>query len=72
MTEMLGLLLHHETSEIDMETKQHAQSINVAREVLGREICMCLPFVHGMSGCNTTSSFFGMGKIKHTKLVMAS
>lgn len=59
------LLFHHATSEICVETKQHILSINVAREVLGREMCMCLPFVHAVSMCDTTSAFFGMGKIKH-------
>ena len=55
-----------------METKQHTLSMNVAREVLGREMCMCLPFVHAMSGCDTTSAFFGIGKVKHMKFLISS
>ena len=63
-TDIVVLLLHHATSEIYMETKQHKFSINVAREVLVREMCMCLPSVHAMSGCDTTSAFLGDGKGK--------
>lgn len=65
-TDVLILLLHHAgcSDEIFMESKQHIISIKVAKEVLGLETCLCLPFAHAMSGCATTSASFGMGKLK--------
>ncbi len=55
-----------------METKQNIISIKSAKEVIGRELCMSLLFAHAMSGCDTTSSLYGIGKIKHIKLLESS
>ncbi len=43
-----------------------------AQLALGPHMCKCLPFVHAMSGCDTTSALFGMGKVKHMKAVSSS
>ena len=73
-TDVLILLLYHATcdSNFYMKTKDHTISINVAKEILGQELCMCLPFVYAMSGCDTTSVLYNLGKIKHLKLLQTS
>ena len=73
-TDVLILLLYHSpfSKKIFMETRQHIISIKVAKEVLGRELCMCLPFAHAMSGCDTTSALFGIGKLKPLKFLQSS
>jgi 5'-3' exonuclease len=73
-TDVLILLLYYATRECNfyLKTKGNTISINVAKEILGREICMCLPFVHVMSGCDTTSAIYSIGKIKHLKLLQSS
>ncbi|KAK6172757.1 hypothetical protein SNE40_016353 [Patella caerulea] len=37
-------------------------NINWLQITLGPEVCHLLPFVHAMTGCDTTSRLFGMGK----------
>ena len=73
-TDVLVLLLHHSkpNTNIFMKTKKHLISINDCKQALGAEMCRLLPFVHAMSGCDTTSAMFGMGKVKHFKLLQAS
>ena len=44
-----------------METKQHAIAIDAAQQALG-DVCKSLLFVHAMTGCDTTSAMFGVGK----------
>ena len=51
-----------------METKTPTVSIRVALEVL----CIRLLFTHAMSGCDTTSAFYGIGKVKHMKSLQSS
>lgn len=65
-TDILVILLYHQgrvSCKLYMQTRQHTVSINNAREVLGREMAMCLPFAHAISGCDTTSALFGIGTI---------
>jgi hypothetical protein len=73
-TDILILLLYHASTSanIFLQTKQHKLCIKVATEILGKELCMCLPFVHSMSGCDTTSALYGMGKVKHMKMIQSS
>ena len=73
-TDVLILLLYHATGESNfyMKTKDHTISINMAKEILGRELCRCLSFVHAMSGCDTTSALYSLGKIKQIKLLQSS
>lgn len=47
-------------------------SIKVAQEALGRDMCRCLPFAHAMSGCDTTSALFGIGKVKVLKVLQSA
>ncbi len=73
-TDVLILLLHHAsyTDKLFMETNQQIIFIKVAKEVLGRELYMCLLFAHAMSGCDTTSALYGMGKLKCMKILESS
>ena len=32
------------------------------KDILGHDLCSQLPFIHAMTGCNTTSRNFGVGK----------
>ena len=36
--------------------------IKKTKTVIGQELCKMLPFVHTISGCDTTSRLFGVGK----------
>jgi 5'-3' exonuclease len=72
-TDVLALLLYHATGDCTfyMKTKENTISINVAKHLLGREFCMRFPFVHAMSGCDTTSKLYSIGKIKNLKLLQS-
>ena len=37
-------------------------AIGVMANSLGDDFCKCLPTLHALTGCDTTSSFFGVGK----------
>ena len=39
-------------------------NIKFYRKILGEDIVKGLLFLHAFSGCNTTSSFYGIGKVK--------
>ena len=73
-TDILVLLLHHAqlSDKLFMETKKHTISINVAKQALGQELCLCLPFAHAISGCDTTSALYSVGKVKVLKLLQSS
>ena len=70
-TDILIMLIFHAdaSKHIFMQTQQQTFLIKDCKEVLSREMCMCLPFAHCMSGCDTTSALFGLGKIKILKLM---
>jgi hypothetical protein len=57
-TDVLVLLLYRATGDCNfyMKTKENTISTNAAKEILGKELCMRLSFVHIMSGCDTTSA----------------
>ena len=38
-------------------------------DYLGEEISLCLPHIHGMTGCDTTFTFFRMGEINVLKKI---
>ena len=42
--------------------KHHCLDINAIRSKLGDECAQWLPAIHAMSGCDTTSKLFGIGK----------
>ena len=43
-------------------TKKRVWYIQWLKQNLGPEACQLLPFVHALSGCDTTSRLFGLGK----------
>lgn len=73
-TDVFILLLHHIKQHVKMYMQSRSRTIDIgaAHQALGDDICSCLPFLHAMSGCDTTSSFFGFGKLKALKLLQKS
>lgn len=72
-TDLLVLLCLHEDVKsqplfFKSEKKQTAKKnhkvwhINRLKSVMGPELCLLLPFVHAVSGCDTTSRLYGVGK----------
>ena len=67
-TDLLVLLYHHAklnkkviyfTSVKNVITKTHKiWDISNTKSVIGEEICYLVPFIHSMTGCDTTSRFF--------------
>ena len=55
-----------------METKHHTIALDTAQQALDVDACRGLLFVHGMTGCDTTSAMFGVGKTKAFKVLKAS
>ena len=47
-------------------------NVRKVQESLGKSLTDCLLFAHSVSGCYTTSSFYGIGKLKAVKLVKES
>jgi hypothetical protein len=47
-----------------MKTRENTISIDIdiAKEIMGLELRMCLPFVHAMYGCDTNSVLYCIGK----------
>ena len=82
-TDLLVLLCYHadiHSSRIyfKSESKQAvARKIRVwditkTKIVLGEEICRLLPALHAMTGCDTTSRLFGIGKGAALKMLISS
>ena len=63
-TDILVLVVYHAHSshQFYMETKHHTIAINTALQALCVGVCRSLFFVHAMTGCDTTSAMFGVGK----------
>ncbi|ELT89964.1 hypothetical protein CAPTEDRAFT_191939 [Capitella teleta] len=74
-TDLIVLLLHHAPnscqtivlkSDIHRSIKSHKPAkqwhIHSAQRSLGSEMCRHLLFIHGLLGCDTTSSIYGLGK----------
>ena len=71
-TELLILLCYH--AELDVfdlffqpepkanSTKRRSWNIKSAKEKLGQEICRHILFIHAISGCDTTSRLYRIGK----------
>ncbi|CAC5413385.1 unnamed protein product [Mytilus coruscus] len=76
-TDLLVLLCYHMNSRnhniiFQSEMKQSTKKFKVwdlkkTKKVLGEEFCKVLPFDHAISGCDTTSRLFGIGKGKAVK-----
>ena len=64
------ILFYHAADYIEITMKSEGSQINInsLRNAIGAEMIECLPFAHAISGCDTISSIFGQGKLKHCKL----
>ena len=68
-TDLLVLLLHYTPNNnakkiyfcSDKGKPTVVYDIKVIKQVLGGEICHSLLFLHAFTGCDTTSSTFGLG-----------
>ncbi|KAK7485546.1 hypothetical protein BaRGS_00023234 [Batillaria attramentaria] len=50
-------------SDAKLKTKKHkVWHIQAVQRALGMETCKMLPFIHALTGCDTTSRLFGVGK----------
>ena len=73
-TDILELLVYHAhcSHQFYMETKHHIIDIHAAQQALeGVYVCRRLLFVHAMTGCDTTSAMFGVGKTKAFAVLQA-
>ena len=71
-TDLIVLLcMHADTNQSDVifrsETKQKRKKMRVwdikkTKDLLGQESCGLLPVIHAVTGCDTTSQVFGIGK----------
>ena len=71
-TDLLILLCHHVNQALNtvifrsdakfMSRKQRVWDIQRLQQALGGEVCQALPFMHAITGCDTTSRLFGVGK----------
>ena len=71
-TDILVLLLYHVSSEMDVSMYRSGQDvipIRALQESLGQEMCQSILFAHAISGCDTTSAMFGLGKLKAFKIL---
>ena len=73
-TDILVLLLYHVENNMDilLKTKTELIDIRAMQRAIGDDLRMLLPFSHAASGCDTTSSLFGVGKIKAFKILQKS
>ncbi|VDI69502.1 Hypothetical predicted protein [Mytilus galloprovincialis] len=51
----------------DKKTKSKIWDINKTKVVLGQDMCKVLPIIHAISGCDTTSKLYGVGKVATLK-----
>ena len=72
-TDILVLLVYyaHSSHQFYMETKQHTIDIDAAQQAPGIDVCRSLLFVNAMTGCDTTSAMFGVGKTKAFNVLQA-
>ena len=73
-TDVFALLVYHSLSEMNLSMKTKSQTIDIrrAQNALGQQMCQCILFAHAMSGCDTTSAFFGIGITKAMKIIQKS
>ena len=70
-TDILVLLLYHISNEVQFNITFKSDKSNCkrlfdileCRKFLGEEVCNSLPFLHAITGCDTTSSLFNIGKL---------
>ena len=66
-TDLLILMLYFVPEQSNFKlyfgsNKENVYDIYKIRALLGSLLCSCLPFIHAITGCDTTSGFFGIGK----------
>ncbi|XP_053373150.1 uncharacterized protein LOC123533634 [Mercenaria mercenaria] len=71
-TDLLVLLCYHvgkackkvyfRSDSRQKKNKTKVWDIHKTQEVLGMELCSILPFIHALTGCDTTSRIYGIGK----------
>ena len=77
-TDILILLLHHSLNNERITFKSDKVNCNRVFDIaeccrsLGEEVCKSLPFLHAITGCDTTSSLFSIGKLTAFKKVVES
>ena len=59
-------------ADIIMRTKIDCINFRKVQESLGKCLIDCLFFIHSISGCDTTSSLYSIGKLKVVKLLSKS
>ena len=82
-TDVMVLLVHYmpqmlAVSEVWMETGRITKTLDVRRMIpihdiansVGSATCTILPECHALTGCDTVSSLYGVGKKKMRQLVM--
>ena len=65
-TDLLVLLLHHlkpTDHDIYLQTTNKILNIHTLQDHLGPTILSSLLFLHGVTGCDTTSRLYGIGKV---------
>ncbi len=84
-TDLLILLLYHYTREdhkdMYMQTATKLINLHVMQDTIGHDLAYSLLFIHSLSGCDTTSRPYGIGKVQalekykllveHAKVFMA-
>ena len=55
-----------------MKTKSHCININMLQDAIGASLVKSLLFAHAISGCDTTSAFFGIEKLKALRFLQKS
>ena len=75
-TDILVMLVHHfnpsEHADIFYMPGSIVISVRLMCSALGQSMCDCLPFIHAASGCDTTSAFYNIGKVKPFQLIKKS
>ena len=75
-TDLFVAMLHHlnfdKHNNVIMETKKGCVSINEIAQQLSPEMRECLPFAHAVSGCDTVSATYGLGKLRAYKKLCES
>jgi 5'-3' exonuclease len=71
-TDLLVLLIHHvnqqckwvifKSDKMAINNKNENMNIQQTKDFLGEDICHLLPFLHSLTGCDSTSRLFGIGK----------
>ena len=59
---------------VETGSKDHKRILNISKisDTIGKEMSNALPALHAVSGCDSTSAFFGIGKHKFYKTVKGS